>query len=544
MIKRKDKFLIFLLLLILFLCISAVSAVDSFSNDENLTLEDRDCDDAVGMVNEEIASNDPVLQAKKPMSFSDLSNKVWQSSKITLDSDVVYQSGDSVSDGILITGTKVIDGKGHTINAKGKTRIFKVASGCKLTLKNVNIVNGRMSGNHGGAILNSGKIVLNKCNFISCKVTGSKANGGAISGSGSGTISHCNFSKCSAGYMGGAANVNKNKFNYCTFTNNVARFGGAVAGTVYLYNSDFKNCKSTAPHNYDGGGAGTGEFPRVESCTFTNCKSKGFGGALRGTTNSYNSKFIDCASKQGGAIRGKGNTIGCTFIKCSASTQGGAIYTQNARINKCTFIQCTAPQKSSKVIFKGIDVKITNCKFISKCVKPKLTANNLNQYYNSPKAFKVKLKGYDGKIAKGEHVKFYINGKYLKDIKTNSKGIASIKVNNNPGKYKITAKYDSAKLTKTLSVKHVLSLDNVEVNKSGAGLELSASVKEGKTSLKNKKVTFIFNGNKYIGKTNSNGIAKVKVDDSVLKSLTAGSKVSYQATYLKDTVKKTATVKE
>ena len=62
--------------------------------------------------------------------------------------------------------------------------------------------------------------------------------------------------------------------------------------------------------------------------------------------------------------------------------------------------------------------------------------------------------------------------------------------------------------------------------------------------LNKKSVTFKFNGKSYKATTNSKGVAKVTLTSSALKNLKVGKKVTYQATYLKDTVKKTAVIKK
>jgi len=82
----------------------------------------------------------------------------------------------------------------------------------------------------------------------------------------------------------------------------------------------------------------------------------------------------------------------------------------------------------------------------------------------------------------------------------------------------------------------------VAVKKSAKKLTLQATLKYGKKAIKNKKITFKFNGKTYKAKTDKKGIAKVTIKSSVLKKLKVGKKITYQATYLKDTVQKTVKV--
>ena len=117
-----------------------------------------------------------------------------------------------------------------------------------------------------------------------------------------------------------------------------------------------------------------------------------------------------------------------------------------------------------------------------------------------------------------------------------------------PGKNTITAvwktNYGSGKKSMKITVDHFVILKTVKVQKSAKKLTLQATLKKGNTQLKNKQVTFKFNGKTYKAKTNSKGIAKVIIKSNVLKKLKAGKKVTYQATYLKDTVKKTVKVQK
>ena len=175
----------------------------------------------------------------------------------------------------------------------------------------------------------------------------------------------------------------------------------------------------------------------------------------------------------------------------------------------------------------------------------KLTGGkNIKMHYNDGTKYSVKVYDKYGKlVGKGKVVTFKIGNKNYK-AKTNAKSIAYLKIINKPGKYTIAANYDGVKVSNKIVVKHVLSLNTVEVKKSAKKLVLKATLKQGKNVLKNKKVVFKFNGKKFTSKTNKKGVAKVTIKKGVLKKLKAGKKVKYQATYLKDTVKKASKVKK
>ena len=175
----------------------------------------------------------------------------------------------------------------------------------------------------------------------------------------------------------------------------------------------------------------------------------------------------------------------------------------------------------------------------------KLTASDLTKYYGSSTGFKVKVANYNGLVMKGKYVKFYINGKYVKKVKTDKHGYATLKIGKAPGTYKISAKYGKVMITRNLKVKHAVTLKTVTVKKSAKSLVLKATLKKGKTPIRYKYVKFYFNG-KFIKKvkTSKYGVAKVTIKKAVLKKLKVGKTVKYQATYLKDTVKKSAIVKK
>lgn len=179
------------------------------------------------------------------------------------------------------------------------------------------------------------------------------------------------------------------------------------------------------------------------------------------------------------------------------------------------------------------DVKVTGAKDIA-------------MYYGDSRSISLKVYDIYGKlVGKNQVVKIKI-GKNTFSAKTNKNGVAKFKIPNTitPGKYTMTITYKNAKVTKKLIVKKVLTLKSIKVKKSAKKLILTATLKKGKKPIKNTRIIFKFNGKTYKKKTNSKGIAKVTIKKSVLKKLKKGKKVTYQATYIKDTIKKTAKVKK
>ncbi|MDO5831369.1 MAG: Ig-like domain-containing protein [Methanobrevibacter sp.] len=173
----------------------------------------------------------------------------------------------------------------------------------------------------------------------------------------------------------------------------------------------------------------------------------------------------------------------------------------------------------------------------------KVVAKNVVMYYGDSKVFKAKIYRNGKVVGKGEKITVKIGSKTYK-LTTDKNGIVKIKITQTPNKYTIRVIYKGMTFKKKLTVKQTLTLKKATVKKSTKKLILTATLKKGKKAIKNKKITFKFNGKTYKTKTNSKGIAKITINKSVLKKLKVGKKVTYQATYLKTTVKKTAKVKK
>ena len=177
-------------------------------------------------------------------------------------------------------------------------------------------------------------------------------------------------------------------------------------------------------------------------------------------------------------------------------------------------------------------------------VDPKIVAKDMTVQYYAGKYYQVTVYGDDGKVASGVSVTFTLNGKKVTTTKTNENGIAKFKVTQTPiTKAKIITNALGVSVTKKLTISRVIVLKAVTVKKSAKKLVLQATLKKvnGKY-LKGKKITFKFNGKKYTAKTDKKGIAKVTIKSNILKKLKVGKKITYQATYVKDTVKKTVKV--
>jgi hypothetical protein len=237
------------------------------------------------------------------------------------------------------------------------------------------------------------------------------------------------------------------------------------------------------------------------------------------------------------------------FVVCSFDNVTSPVNISQGKGN-VTLEGLTAGTYTVKVVFMG-DGKFASAEqtvsFIvsdAPVVYPaKIVAKDLSAYYNKV-SYSVTVYGTDGNVAAGVEVIFKVNGKKVGSAKTNAKGVATIKLKQVPKTYKITSEALGKTVTKKLTVKQVLKLKKVKVKKSAKKLVLTATLKEGKKAIKGKKITFKFNGKKFKAKTNKKGVAKVTVKKKVLKKLKVGKKVKYQATYLKDTVKKSVKVKK
>ena len=554
--------------------------------------------------------------------FQDLSlliENTTEGSILELNEDYQYANG--TNEGIQISKAITIDGKGHTLDAKGSSRIFKINAE-NVTLKNIIFKNGH--GNNGGAIqwMNTKGVAAN-CTFINC----SAKNGGSVYWNGeNGMINTSTFDHSTATSNGGAIywNANNGEIANSIFTNSYAQNGGAVyvpenrnveikssifdnniaeeeSGAVYggtidedctFKNNTYTPLNTTTIISINETAAYTGND--ISITTIVLSQKGGF--ANTGTVEIYinsklmatipaNTQYIHTTGEIGtyqvlakfiddSSYKNSSSTAEFTVIPVDIpeeiETSTAGIFTlefpDDAEGTLTVFIDGTKYKVYDIIggILK-IDLSDKKGKYnitfeysgdknypafkkdanMTVETNPSITASNAKVLYSAGTTYKITVYKNKGITANGVNVVIKQNNKAFKTIKTNSKGIASFKVTQTPGTYKLKITSLGKTVTKTLTVKHIVTLKTATVKKSAKKLILQATLaKVNKKYLKKKTVTFKFNGKTYKAKTNAKGVAKVTIKSNVLKKLKVGKKITYQATYLKDTVKKTTKVKK
>ena len=160
--------------------------------------------------------------------------------------------------------------------------------------------------------------------------------------------------------------------------------------------------------------------------------------------------------------------------------------------------------------------------------------------YSYSANYKLKVFADNGNVAgAGEMVIIKINGKTVK-VPTDTNGYVSYTIKGLlPKTYAITAEYKGCKVSNKVIVKPILKSKNVSVKKSAKTKKFTATLKTsaGK-AIKNKKITFKIKGKTYSAKTNSKGVATIKVTN-----LKKAGKYTVIIKYLKTSIKKTIKIK-
>lgn len=256
--------------------------------------------------------------------------------------------------------------------------------------------------------------------------------------------------------------------------------------------------------------------------------------ASQDVTRGYNSNYdyqIQLFDK-------KGNALNNTAVSVTVNDKTGKYTTDGNGFVTIEFTKLTTNQKISIVNPSTSETSANTIKVVSR-----FSGNsNVNMYYFDGSSYKFKVYGDDGKLVGANKVVSVKLNKITYKVKTNNKGVASLKIPNtvNPGTYTITATYAGQTVKNTVKVKQVLKTAKKTVKKSDKKLVLKAMLKN---QLKGKVINFKFNGKTYKAKTNKKGIAQVTIKKNVINKLKKGKTYAFKVTYVKDSIKSTVKIK-
>jgi hypothetical protein len=448
------------------------------------------------------------------------------------------------------------------INANKINRIFIIANNTNVTFKNIVFLNGNTS---SGTVLNpyqSSKITFIDCVFMNNNVTLNSgviynAGGGAIYNAGNCTITNSIFTNNSATAAGVIYNNGNSTITNSIFTQNYANNGGAVESLQYLTILDCTFINNNA--NQNGGAIYIfGGKSSISNSIFTNNHAEWYGGAIynnnnniNNTCNIINSVFTNNnANFDGGAIYNNGScAVADSNFILNTAIYGGGIFNFKSNlkmINENYFLA----NKGGDITNDGGNVtqywEITNRTSIGltghlsmgmlntfdsntsntsnqKLIKQKIliTINSFKPLYNKSNIIKITIRNIKGKVLTGKEVIFYVNGKLIKKVKTDSNGVATFKYKfKNRTAHKIVAKFvgDTYFLAKNSETLTVTPKDATYLNlakftvKNNKKTTFKATLKNHKKKAMGKKYLKFYMNNKYIGKakTNAKGVATLK----------------------------------
>ncbi|MBQ9026473.1 MAG: peptidase C1, partial [Methanobrevibacter sp.] len=138
--------------------------------------------------------------------------------------------------------------------------------------------------------------------------------------------------------------------------------------------------------------------------------------------------------------------------------------------------------------------------------------NDLVKYYRNDSQYVVRLLADDGNpVGANETVTFNING-VMYERTTNESGYAQLNINLQPGEYVITAMYGGSLVANTITVKPVLTAEDVTM-KYLDGTQFAATLVDGQGNpLSDQNITFNINGVFYNRTTDSAGIAHLNIN--------------------------------
>ncbi|MEE0939114.1 MAG: hypothetical protein UIB65_04710, partial [Methanobrevibacter sp.] len=193
-----------------------------------------------------------------------------------------------------------------------------------------------------------------------------------------------------------------------------------------------------------------------------------------------------------------------------------------------------SPGKYTIKIVNYADSKVMDTATLTVKSKTDIIADDITTSYGNSKNMVITLKDSQNKLLFGKKVSVKLNGKTYSRV-TDSYGQISVKIPNNlvPKTYVASVSFagDDYYVSSSGSVKVIVEKATTKISvksvtgNSGKKVKLTAKVTDNlRNNIKKFKVTFKVNGKKYYAKTNSKGIATVKVKVPKSKLVKVSSK--------------------
>lgn len=459
--------------------------------------------------------------------FAALESKInaGYGSTITLENNYTYE-GSGYTNGIPIAGGITIDGKGHTIDADGKARIFDVQYGV-VTLKNIVFKNGYQSFFFGGGAVRVMTIdcVIDNCTFID----NSAPKGGAIEYQGGwNNVTNCTFignyaeQGGSAIYLGAA---NFMSISRCLFigndiggsqadsskiNNNIFIFSGASFD--FTFNLDLNNnWFGNNAYYYD-------EAPQdnMNAWLFLNATAEPDEIPISGTSDVTFKLYL--YNESSGKVLDYDNSLLPEFLMTLFASNGKLSDYENVTLGQK--VQFTGTALGVGTVGVEMDDSSFEIEIPITQMKTEIAADDVTSSYNDNKNLVITLKDANGKPVAGASISVDLKGvkKYTTDakgqVKVSTKGLA-------PDKY-------VAKIAFAGNDNYTASSKEVKVTVNKLASKITAKAKTFKTTVKTKKftvtlkdetgksikkaqITLKVNGETYEATTNSKGKATFEI---------------------------------
>lgn len=310
------------------------------------------------------------IPSEPKFNFEYLDKKIHNSKsrKIFLDKDISFDNyeRDYYEGGIdLDVDGLIIDGRGRTIDAHDKTRIF-IVTGQNITLKNIVFKNGHSHKNYdnvensnGGAIksTHNSNLKIIHCKFID---NTSEDCGGAIQNKGEMSISNSSLEGNATKEAGGAiANSGDLSLIRSTLAQNLADDGGAIHNNGDLTLVRCRIIENTAKDGSGGAIENMSKLTITKSLLSRNTAKVGSGGLIYSDggelTIEKSSLVKNTAGFHGGAIYNNDTKVKITeskIIKNTAKWDGGSIRNSGElKISKSVFKKNSAQEGSGGAIY-------------------------------------------------------------------------------------------------------------------------------------------------------------------------------------------------